>query len=506
MRQKINIVWLKRDLRTQDHAALLAAETASGSNDATSETPNLKSAPLPYLILFLFEPELLKNPDTALRHLQFQYQSLKQMNEKLETFGHQIHICYGDAVEVFNHLCGTFDIQNLFSFQESGVEQTWERDKAVKKICDAHKIYWQEFQQNGVIRGINNREGWEIFWQSTMRAPIIRNSFSKELSIHIENKFPLPVFFKNNLTEPNPKFQPGGEDFGLKYLSSFLQVRGVNYSQHISHPHLSRTSCARISPYIAWGNLSVRQVYQATLNTIEHVSFNRPFKNFLSRLHWHCHFIQKFETDCTYETVCINRGYELLAHEKNSEYIEAWKNGTTGFPIVDACMLCLKETGWINFRMRAMLVSFLCHHLVQDWREGTHHLAQLFLDYEPGIHYPQFQMQAGTTGVNTIRIYNPIKNSKDFDAEGIFIKKYVPALKDLPVEYIHEPWKMTLLEQEMFNFVLGKNYPFPIINPKEGAKVGRDKIWGHRKNTAVIIDAKRILKTHVKKNRSPWII
>ena len=505
MRQSINIVWLKRDLRTQDHAPFRAAETLFNLKETSTDLKNYQPTTLPYLILFLFEPELMQSPDTALRHLQFQYQSLMQMNEKLAIFGHQIHICYGDAVDVFQKLLQTFDVQNIFSYQESGTELTWKRDKAVKKICTNSKINWEEFQQNGVIRGINNREGWETFWHSTMNAPIIQNVFTKELSIHTENNFPLPTSFRNNLIDVNPKFQPGGEDFGWKYLTSFLEVRGVNYSKHISQPHLSRTSCARISPYISWGNLSVRQVYQATLNTIKLTSHNRPFKNFLSRLHWHCHFVQKFETDCSYENVCINRGYELLKHEKNSAYIEAWKNGRTGFPIIDACMLCLQETGWINFRMRAMLVSFLCHHLLQDWREGTYHLAQLFLDYEPGIHYPQFQMQAGTTGVNTVRIYNPVKNSKDFDAAGIFIKKYLPALKDLPVSYIHEPWKMTLMEQEMYNFVLGENYPFPIINPENGAKEGRDKIWGHQKNAAVITDAKRILKTHVKKNRSPWI-
>ena len=134
MRQKINIVWLKRDLRTQDHAPFRAAETDFSLKESLVEFKNKKSPTLPYLILFLFEPELMNSPDTSTRHLQFQYQSLLLMNENLAMFGHQIHICYGIAVEVFHGLFKKFDVQNIFSYQESGTALTWERDKAVKKI------------------------------------------------------------------------------------------------------------------------------------------------------------------------------------------------------------------------------------------------------------------------------------------------------------------------------------------------------------------------------------
>jgi deoxyribodipyrimidine photo-lyase len=301
---------------------------------------------------------------------------------------------------------------------------------------------------------------------------------------------------KSEIITPNIHFQPGGEINAWKYLNSFLNERYINYSKHISKPELSRKGCSRLSPYLSYGNISMRMVYQYTMQHYSKAINKRALLNFISRLHWNCHFIQKFEDECSMEFENVNKAYNVLKKERNEDFIFAWQTGNTGVPIVDACMRCLVATGYINFRMRAMVVSFFVFNLWQDWRD-LHFLARQFLDYEPGIHYPQIQMQSGVTGINTVRIYNPIKNSREHDEDGKFIMKWIPELKDVPSSFIHEPWNMTSMEQHLFNVIIGKDYPYPIVDIEATRKKASDIVWSFRKIEAVKIEGNRILQKHV---------
>jgi deoxyribodipyrimidine photo-lyase len=201
-------------------------------------------------------------------------------------------------------------------------------------------------------------------------------------------------------------------------------------------------------------------------------------RGFASRLRWHCHFMQKLEDEPEMEWRNLARsadgqraGDGVNTDAIDIERLQAWCEGRTGFPMVDACMRQLRATGWLNFRMRAMLVSFAAYHLWLHWREPGLHLARLFLDFEPGIHWSQMQMQSGTTGINTLRIYSPSKQARDHDPKGDYIREWVPE------------WGTA-------------SYPAPIVSEQQAVAAAKEKLYGLRRTHSARSEADAIQNKH----------
>lgn len=308
--------------------------------------------------------------------------------------------------------------------------------------------------------------------------------------------------------------QPGGESQAKSVLESFLQGRGVNDRRSMSSPVTAWESCSRLSAHIAWGNLSVRQVHQATRARIEALHAlrcKRPqlvkrwipsLRAFEQRLRWHCHFIQKLEDEPDLEFQNLSRAYDGLREDEfDASRFQAWCTGQTGYPMVEACMRALHRAGWIYFRMRAMLISFASYHLWLHWRPTAVYLAQHFLDFEPGIHFSQIQMQSGVTGIKAVRIYSPIKQVHDHDPEGVFSRRYCSELARVPSEYLAEPHEMPTGVQRQAGCVIGKHYPSPVVEHAKAYQYARTQIYSVKGTAGARAEAKRVYQKHGSRRR-----
>ena len=501
------IVWFKKDLRWHDHAPL-----ANAAAWATEHNGRV-------LPLWVVEPAMWQQSDVAAQHANFANECLSELDQwiKQDSAG-KAKLCrlHGEMVDALTALRAQFGAFTLVSTEETGNMWSYQRDLAVVDWCKTNGVEWREFPSNGVVRRLLSHGGGRNRWTQhrlqRLQGEMLPSpehvrwvDLSALQGLHTCAEMTTADLQLSGPDKLNRK--RGGRSLALQELHTFLQQRGRTYRFDMSSPVTAPESCSRISAHLAWGTLSIRECVQATAQRRVELQampagerpdgFLASLKSFESRLHWHCHFIQKLESEPAIELRNVNRGFDNLRNEgeltmQENLRLQAWCLGQTGFPFIDACMRSLNATGWINFRMRAMLVSFGAYQLWLHWRHLGMHLAQQFTDYEPGIHWSQCQMQSGVTGINTIRIYSPTKQSHDQDPTGVFIRQWVPELADVAPEFIHEPYLMPAPPA---------SYPAPVVALKAATLAAKEKIYGKKAEKAVKVEAARVFEKHG--SRSP---
>jgi deoxyribodipyrimidine photo-lyase len=461
--------------------------------------PLAKAAKLgPVLPLYIVEHDFWAEPDASARQWAFAAESLAELTGALAGLGQPLCVMVGDAVSVFHAIHQRHRISTIWSHEETGNGWTFNRDKAVAAWAKEQGVPWHELAQFGVIRRLKSRNGWANAWDRMMAEPVTPPPAALQPTTRDWPTF-LPTFSELGLApDPCPQRQSGGRAAALATLESFLNERGRNYRFQMSSPVTAFDACSRLSPHLTWGTISMREVTQATakrhlairpLNDAASKSWRASLASFSGRQHWHCHFMQKLEDEPRLEFENLHRAYDGVRPDiADTDRLAVWSKGETGFPFIDACMRALHQHGWINFRMRAMLMSFASYHLWLPWRASGLHLARQFVDYEPGIHWSQVQMQSGTTGINTMRVYNPVKQGIDQDPTGAFVRAFVPELEAVPDAFIHEPW--------LWPGAASLPYPPPIVDHTVAAKAARDVLYELRKNIGHKTAAREIVGKH----------
>jgi deoxyribodipyrimidine photo-lyase len=484
-----HVVWFKRDLRLHDHAALHAAALRG-----------------PVLCLYLVEPAQWQQPDAARQHYEFVRESLADLQQALQARGGRLLVAHGEATDVLDRLWQAAPFAGLYSHEETGNGWSYARDRAVARWCRAHGLPWQELPQFGVVRRLHDRNQWQAAWEAQMAAPVLDTPAPLRWAPLPWPGDPLPAATALGLDPHDPpRRQRGGRERGLAVLHAFLPGRARHYRGGISSPLSAPTACSRLSPYLAWGCLSLREVVQATRAaqaTHPDPRLRQGLHAFQSRLYWHCHFIQKLESEPAIEFENMHRGYDGLREDDwNAAHFDALVAGRTGWPLVDACVAMLRETGWLNFRMRAMLVSVAAYPLWLHWQPVGLWLARQFLDYEPGIHWSQLQMQSGTAGINTTRVYNPVKQAMDHDPKGHFVRRWVPALRRVPESWLLEPWRMPDSVQAAAGVRLGADLPVPLVDLEAATRAAKARLYARRGQDAVRAAKADIVRRHGSRRR-----
>lgn len=456
MPRSVSLCWFRRDLRLHDQAALYHALKASRAVHC----------------VFVFDTDILDGlEDRADRRVEFIWLAVGELKAALEERGSTLHVLHGSARRLIPEFARKLGVQAVYCNRDYE-PQAIARDGEVAAQLDRSGIAFHDykdhviFERDEVLNGAG--KPFAVFTP-------YKNAWLKKLEDFYLRAYPLERYL-DKLAPSAPAPLPTLETLGFERTDltqlklpcgmSGAEMLFENFQQRITHYHAARDfpavkGVSYLSPHLRFGTLSIR-----ALARFAHYHGGHGAETWLSELIWRDFYQMLLWHHPQVVEHAFKPQFDTLAWENDEAKFAAWCEGRTGYPLVDAAMRQLNQTGWMHNRLRMVVASFLTKDLQVDWRWGERYFARKLLDYDLAANNGGWQW-AASTGCDAqpwFRIFNPVTQSEKFDPQGKFIRRYVPELLNCPDTYLHAPWTLPPQEQKRLGLLIGRDYPQPVVD------------------------------------------
>ena len=449
------IFWIREDFRIHNNPAL---------SFATNNHDNV-------VALYIYNNVEFDNKREAQKWWLFK--SLESIKTELSKFKINLEILKGDELDIFSKLKKKDDV--CIYWNKIYEPDVISKGKKIRDLFIKNEIEYKYFKGNilNEFQEVTKNDGtpfkvftpfWRTAEQIYLNQPPSKNYIVKKKTKAI-NFFKNSIDLKNILPnkkwyEKFDKYWKVSENDSQKILKDLLENKIKDYGTNRDIPSINGTS--RLSPYLKFGQIHVNTIWKKC-NELK--SKGIGYRKYINELGWRefSHSLINYFPEFLKGN--FRKEFDKFPWAKNEKFLKAWKKGMTGYPIVDAGMRELYETGWMHNRIRMVVGSFLVKHLRINWIEGEKHFRNCLLDFNKANNVAQWQWVAGcgADAAPYFRIFNPILQGEKFDKEGIYVKKWVPELNKVPSKFIHKPWEMEIKYQEAIKTIIGKDYPQPIV-------------------------------------------
>ena len=449
------IVWITEDLRIENNHALSYA----------SQNHEIVSA------LYIYNNKYFDEKREAQKW--WLSKSLESFKKDLNEFNISLEILSGDEVDILSKIKERDDITIYWSkVYEPAITKKSEK---IKDLFIKNKVNYKNFKGNILIefQDVTKNDGTPFkvftpFWKNAEQRylekvpskPSKIRKLNKKLDLMNKSIKPKEILPKKNWYKKFEKYWNPSELEAKEYLKKLIKNKINNYGDTRDFPSIDGTS--KLSPFLKHGQIHVETIW----NKCQEIEVkSKGYRKYINELGWRefSHSLINYFPEMLKGN--LRKEFDNFPWVKNQEHLKLWKKGSTGYPLVDAGMRELYETGWMHNRVRMVVGSFLVKHLRIHWVEGERHFRNCLMDFNEANNVAQWQWVAGcgADAAPYFRIFNPILQGEKFDKEGIYTKKWVPELKNIPNEFLYKPWELEKKYQEQLRIVIGKDYPEPIV-------------------------------------------